>query len=103
MELNEINKKLLDLPANIASKERELELAKVDTKVAEAMAMNRAEELSSQDLRRAKVDLDEEVIKARKIEGILKAEYHGLINSFQGIQELARNVRSEMRSLNEGL
>lgn len=103
MELNKINDKLVELPGLIASKEKELELAKVETKVAEAMAMDKVENLSSQDIRRAKIDLCEEVIEARKKEGVLKAEYHGLINSFQGIQELARNVRSEMRSLNEGL
>jgi hypothetical protein len=103
VELSEINDKLIKLPGEIASKEKELEIAKVDTRVAEAIAMDRAEGLSSQDLRRAKVDLDDMVVTARKKEGILRSEYHGLINAFQGIQELARNTRQEMKSLKDGM
>ena len=103
MELHEINLKLINLPGKIAITERLLEMAKVDTRVAEATAMNSASELPSQDLRKAQIDIDKNVIRARKNEGTLKAEYHGLINAFQGIQELARNVRQEMKSLKDGL
>ena len=103
MNLPEINNKLINLPGEIASKERELELAKVEVKKVEAEEMIYAENLSSQDLRRAFIDRNERVVKERQKEGILRAEYHGLINAFQGIQELARNTRQEMKSLKDGL
>ena len=103
MELTQINNKLINLPGEIATKERELELAKVDVKKVEAKALIEVVSAPSQDIRKAYVDKNSDVIEIRQKEGILKAEYHGLINSFQGIQELARNKRVEMKSLKEGL
>lgn len=103
MELHEINLKLINLPGEIATKERELELAKIEVKKIEAKALIEVVSAPSQDIRKACVDKNNDVVQVREKEGILRAEYHGLINSFQGIQELARNMRSEMRSLQDGL
>ena len=105
MTLNDINSRLVALPAEIASKKIYFEKvkSKLDYVSAKILLELDRKEFSNADLRKAAVEADERIYKLKNILIEAEAKYYEDVNFFQGVQERARNVRAEMRSLGDGI
>jgi len=98
LSLNEINDKLITLPAEIAREEEKFLLLVVEEEE-QYNGILLASEQSSADKRKAEAEMS--VSEMRKELAKQKARYHGMLNQFEAVCELARNKRSEMKVVSQ--
>ena len=116
--LQEINKYLTGLPGRICSAKIEMEKKVAQNKKQDILINEKVSKLilsadrklcPSAEMRKAFAESDEDIVNSQLTlvdeqyeEEVLKATYYKYVNFFQGVQERARNLRCEMRSLNDG-
>lgn len=105
MSLQEINNRLVTLPGEISKKKIYFEKVKnkLEFESAKLLLTLDREKYSNADLRKAAVESNEGIYKLKNLLGEAEAKYYEDVNFFQGVTERARNIRAEMRSLNDGV
>lgn len=103
LSLPEINEHLVSLPGHIAEKKIKMEMAKsnLDYESSKIILSLNKREYSNSDLRLAVVNSSEKILKLKEIYIQAEAKYFEDINFFNGIIERSRNVRAEIKSLND--
>jgi len=103
LSLPEINEHLVSLPGHIAEKKIKMEMAKsnLDYESSKIILSLDKREYSNSDLRLAVVNSSEKILKLKEIYIQAEAKYFEDINFFNGIIERSRNVRAEIKSLND--
>jgi len=105
MTLGEINNRLVTLPGKISEKKIYFEKikAKLEYESARLLLDLDREKFSNADLRKAAVESDERIYKLKNLLAEAEGKYYEDVNFFQGVQERARNIRAEMKSLGNGV
>jgi hypothetical protein len=117
ISLADINRYLIKLPGKICSAKIELEKKSAENKKQEILINEQRDKLllsvdkkeyPSAEMRKSFADSNTDIVNARIAlvdeqleEETCKARYYKYVNFFQGVQERARNIRAEMKSLGD--